>query len=102
MRILKILMLSTALAAFGAGTVLAAPPQVAAVPGHSSKAKVTKKVTKKKVAAKKVVKTKKKKKVVKSKVKKTVKKKYTVAKAPKKKPDSENAPGSPPPGTQPN
>ena len=98
MRLLKILLLSTALAAFGAGTALAAPPQLAAkTPGDADKPTTTKK----RVVAKKIVK----KKVVAHKhvKKKVVKKKIVMAKVKKKPtPDTERAPGDPPPGSNPN
>ena len=97
MRILKILLLSTAIAAFGAGTALAhtAPPATT-----HGKTTVKPKTTAKKVVKKKTVV---KKKIVKA--KKTTKKKFVVAKA-KKKPappaDTDAAPGNPPPGSSTN
>jgi hypothetical protein len=102
MRILKILLISTALAAFGAGSALATTAPLATTGQPSAKPKSTKHVKKKAVAKKKVVKAKRtfKKTVVKKKSKKA--KKYVVAKAAKtkKKPapsaDTESAPGSPP------
>lgn len=97
MRILKILLISTALAAFGAATSLAQPTQYAAKTGETTvKSKKTKKY-----AAKKTVK----KKAVKAKYKKKSAKKVYAAKA-KRKPapsnDTEAAPGNPPPGSSTN
>lgn len=87
MRILKILLVSTCLAVFGAGSALAATTP-AATTGQPT-AKKTKVVKKRAHAKKKVVK-----------AKKTSKKKYAVAKVtkPKKKTstDTESAPGNPP------
>jgi hypothetical protein len=87
MRILKILLISTALAAFGAGSALATTAPLATT-GQPTAKKSTK-VVKKKATVKKVVKAKKKKKI-------------TLAKAtkPKTKPapstETETAPGNPP------
>jgi len=95
MRILKILLLSTALAGFGAATAIAQPIQYAAKTGESTATtKKTKKVAAKKTFKKKVVK-----------AKKTKKKKIIAAKAKRKTTppgDTETAPGNPPPGTSPN
>ncbi|MGH7006164.1 MAG: hypothetical protein ACREIP_19645, partial [Alphaproteobacteria bacterium] len=93
MRILKIMLLSTALAAFGAATAVAQPVQFAAKTDDTTTA--TPKKTKK-VAAKKSVK----KKTVKGKKPATKK----VAAKPKTSPstDTETAPGNPPPGNSPN
>ena len=64
MRILKILLLSSALAAFGAATAIAQPVQYAAKTGETTvKAKKTKKYATKKTYKKKTVKPKKTKKV---------------------------------------
>jgi hypothetical protein len=83
MRILKILLVSTCLAAFGASAALAATTPVAST--GQTKPKSTK-VVKKKVVKKKVVK-----------YKKTNKKIAKVTKT-KPAPETETAPGSPPPG----
>jgi hypothetical protein len=107
MRLLKILALSAALAAFGAGTALAqsekldGPGPTATSPDkhRSAKKKVTaKKYAKKKYVAKKHAA----KKGVKKKVvtaKKPAKKKIVVAKKKTTPPDAEKAPGDPPGST---
>ena len=85
MRILKILLLSTALAAFGAATTIAEPVQYAAKTGETkAKAKKTKKYAAKKTYKKKAVKAKKAKKVYAAKKRKP---------APSN--DTEAAPGNP-------
>ena len=92
MRILKIMLLSTALAAFGTGTALANTAPLATTPGEADTTKPT--VTKKKIVKKHALL---KKKIVKA--KKPLRKKAVIAKASKKKPatpDTEAAPGNPP------
>jgi hypothetical protein len=95
MRILKILLISTALAAFGVATALAQPAQYAAKTGETTvKSKKTKKYAAKKTVKKKAVKAKKK-----------SSKKVHAAKT-KRKPapstETEAAPGNPPPGSSTN
>jgi len=91
MRILKILLLSTALAAFGAATAIAQPLQYAAKTGETkAKAKKTKKYAAKKTYKKKAVKTKKAK----------TKKVYAAKRKPAPSNDTEAAPGNP--GSTPN
>lgn len=85
MRILKILLLSSALAAFGAATAIAQPVQYAAKTGETTvKTKKSKKYAAKKTYKKKVVKTKKTKKVYASKKRTT-----------KPSTDTDSAPGNP-------
>jgi hypothetical protein len=101
MRILKILFISAALGAFGAGAALAATVPVATTPGETDTVKP--KNTAKKVHKRHVVKKhhRVKKHVVKH--RHPAKKKIVMAKAPKKKPapstETETAPGSPPGST---
>lgn len=91
MRILKILLLSTALAAFGAATTVAEPVQYAAKTGETkAKAKKAKKYAAKKTYKKKAVKAKKAKK----------KKVYAAKRKPAPPSDTEAAPGNP--GSTPN
>ena len=80
MRILKILLISTALTAFGVGAAVAATVPVATTPETGVKPK-PKKVVKKAVVKKTVV-------------KKTAKKKVVVVAKKKPAPDTEKAPGS--------
>ena len=92
MRILKILLVSTGLAVFGAGSALAATTPVHSTGQTTAKPKSTK-LVKKKIVKKKIVTAKKhKKKVVVAKVTKTKKK-------PAPSTDAESAPGSPPGST---
>lgn len=95
MRILKILLLSTALAGFGAATAIAQPIQYAAKTGETTaKTKKAKKVAAKKTFKKKVVK-----------AKKSGKKKVYAAKTKRKTTppgDTESAPGNPPPSSSSN
>ena len=106
MRLLKIFALSAALAAFGAGSALAGPTQFAAIGEPTATTPDKPRATKKKVTAKKYVKKKYvatkggKKKVVTA--KKPAKKKIVTAKKKSTPPDTEKAPGDPPPGSSTN